>query len=70
MLFRSQRNEDGSYTNTLVRTDSCVCDPAATTVPDKCSTPFIVSATYDGDATVTAFLATCLQAAKDAAGIV
>lgn len=65
-----KRNGDGTYTKELQRVESCVCDPVATTIPEKCSTPFNVFPAYDGAATVSAFLDTCLQTAKDAAGVV
>jgi hypothetical protein len=65
-----QRNEDGSYTKTLQRVESIVRDPAATTVPENTPTPFNTFPAYDGAATVSAYLDTCLQAAKDAAGVV
>jgi hypothetical protein len=64
-----QRNEDGSYTKTLQRVESVVRDPAATTVPENVATPFHAFPAYDGAATVSAFLDTCLQSAKDKAGV-
>lgn len=69
VYLHMQRNDDGSYTNTLQRVEAVVRDPAATTIPDNTPTPFQVAPDYDGGATVAAYLAVCLQAAKDAAGV-
>jgi hypothetical protein len=69
VYLHMQRNEDGTYTKTLQRVESVVSNPAATTIPDNVPTSFNVFPAYDGTATVSAYLDTCPQAAKDAAGV-
>lgn len=64
-----QRQGDGSYTKTVQEVRACVCDPAATTSPEKDQVCFTPTVAYDGAATVSNFLDTAKDAAEDAAGI-